>query len=176
VIAGRTLLRHEIPSVWQIDRTEIVEVVYHLEDGRLVTHPQFFDVRGWPPGEAEKYTPILEDCFDRNGWLYALFDDGQIIGAVVLDSRRLGSRGDQLQLKFLHVSHAYRRRGLGRKLFELAASEAAHRGATRLYISATPSKNTIDFYVSFGASPTKELDPELFALEPDDIHLVCTTS
>jgi hypothetical protein len=26
--------------------------------------PEHFDAQGWPPGEAEKYTPILLDCFD----------------------------------------------------------------------------------------------------------------
>jgi predicted N-acetyltransferase YhbS len=173
MLAGRTMLRHEIPRVWEIDRSEIVESVYRLEGGRLIAHPQFFDVRGWPPGESEKYTPILEACFDHGGWFYGFFDGDRIIGVVVVDARRMGARGDELQLKFLHVSCAYRKRGLGQKLFSLAADEAVRRGATRLYISATPSRNTIDFYTSLGATPTTEPDPELFALEPEDIHLEC---
>ena len=58
-----------------------------------------------------------------------------------------------------------------RNLFELAADEARRRGARRLYISATPSQHTIDFYLSLGCTVTAEPDPELFALEPGDIHL-----
>jgi hypothetical protein len=42
-----------------------------------------------------------------------------------------------------------------------------------LYISATPSENTINFYLRSGCRVTAQLDPELFALEPKDIHLEC---
>ena len=83
----------------------------------------------------------------------------------------VGQPPDQLQLKFLHVSNGYRDQGLGRRLFNLAAEEASRRGARRLYISATPSEHTIGFYLGLGCSVTAEPDPDLFALEPDDIHL-----
>src|SRR5437763_5629078 len=41
----------------------------------------------------------------------------------------------------------------------------------RLYVSATPTRGTVDFYMSCGFEPLVTPDPELFALEPDDIHL-----
>jgi predicted N-acetyltransferase YhbS len=173
VITGRDLLREEIEQVWNIDRSEVVENIYRLENGALVLRPQHFDVRGWPPGEAEKYTPILIDCFDRGGWFHALFDDAKFVGVVVVDSKRIGRRKDQLQLEFLHVSYAYRSRGFGAQLFELAKATARERGARRLYISATPSENTINFYLRLGCSIAEEPDPKLFELEPEDIHLEC---
>lgn len=80
-------------------------------------------------------------------------------------------RKDYLKLEILHVSNAYRQCGVGRKLVELAKAEALARGAQKLYISATPSKNTIDFYTNLGCQLTTEIDPELFKLEPEDIHL-----
>jgi GNAT superfamily N-acetyltransferase len=76
----------------------------------------------------------------------------------------------------LHVSRAYRRRGLGRVLFEKAAAQAKQLGAKRLYISATPSENTVDFYLHLGCEVTGEIDRDLFELEPDDIHLDYTIS
>ncbi len=88
----------------------MIEHLYSVEAGQLVLRPEFYDMRGWPEGEAEHYTPILLDCFDRGGWFLGLFDQGRLIGAVVLDPRRLGPERDWLQLKFLHLSHAYRRR------------------------------------------------------------------
>ena len=105
----------------------MIEHLYSVEAGQLVLRPEFYDMRGWPEGEAEHYTPILLDCFDRGGWFLGLFDQGRLIGAVVLDPRRLGPERDWLQLKFLHLSHAYRRRGLGAHLFHLAATQARHR-------------------------------------------------
>jgi N-acetylglutamate synthase-like GNAT family acetyltransferase len=71
----------------------------------------------------------------------------------------------------LHVSHAYRNRGLGRTLFEKSVARAREQGARRLYISATPSENTIRFYLSLGCVVTDEVDPDLYELEPEDIHL-----
>ena len=67
---------------------------------------------------------MLEECYDRGGWFYGLFDDDRLIGVAVLESRFIGQPRDQLQLKFLHVGNGYRDQGLGRRLFELAATEA----------------------------------------------------
>ena len=44
----RLLQREEIPLIWQIDRREIVENIYHLREGRLVLEPDYFDIQGWP--------------------------------------------------------------------------------------------------------------------------------
>lgn len=171
MITARNLSRDEISLVWAIDRSEVVEAAYHVANGALVVRPAFFDVRGWPPGEAEKYTPILQACHDRGGWLYGLFDEQQIIGAAVLDSRCIGRNADLLQLQFLHVGRMHRGQGRGRQLFGLAEAEARRRGARGMYISATPSAHTIDFYLRLGCRLSAEPDPQLLALEPDDIHL-----
>ena len=171
MIQRKELSRDEITRIWQIDRSEKIEAVYSFVNGSLVLKPERYDVKGWPPGEAEKYTPILESCYDRGGWFYGLFEDQMPVGVAVLDSRFLGNNRDQLQLKFLHVSRNYRDRGLGKQLFSLAAAEARKRGAKGLYISATPSEHTIKFYLRFGCKVTPEPDPELFELEPKDIHL-----
>ena len=170
-INGRELARDEIKTIWTIDRSEVIEGVYYLKHGTLVLEQEHYDMRGWSPGEAEKYTPILEDCYDRGGWFYGLFDDDRLIGVAVLESRFIGQDKDQLQLKFLHVSNPYRHKGLGKQLFDRASLEAQKRGARRLYISATPSEHTISFYRGLGCQVTPEPDPELFELEPEDIHL-----
>ncbi len=167
----RALQRDEISLVWQIDRREVIENVYYLRDGKLVLEPEYFDAHGWPPDEAEHYTPILTDCFDRGGFFWGAFEEDKIIGVAVLENKFIGSKRDTLQLKFLHVSHGVRKQGLGTKLFHLAAEKAKSLGACKLYISATPSENTINYYVRLGCILATEIDPELFALEPEDIHL-----
>lgn len=173
MITERKLRRDEIPLIWSIDRSETIENIYHLENGVLVLRPHHVEVPGWPPGEAEKYTPILLECFDRDGWFLGAFDGAQLIAVNVLDSQRLGAHKDQLQLKFLHVDRAHRNRGMATRLFELARAAARVSGARRLYISATPTENTVKFYLGLGCAVTREPDAELFALEPEDIHLEC---
>lgn len=170
MIEGKELSRAEIKEIWAIDRSEMIEAIYYLVNGTLILKSERYDVKSWPPGEAEKYTPILEDCYDQGGWFYGLFDDKHLVGAVVLENRFIGKNQDQLQLKFLHVSSNYRHKGFGQRLFGLAAAEAWKRGAKRMYISATPSEHTISFYLRLGCKVTSEPDPELFELEPEDVH------
>jgi predicted N-acetyltransferase YhbS len=171
VITGRDLKREEIERVWKIDRSEIIEKIYYAEQDGLDLRPEYYNMTGWPPGEAEIYTPLLFHCFDRGGWFHGLFDGDKLVGVVILDNKFIGKCGDLLQLKFLHVSSDYRRQGLGDRLFNLAKDVARARGAKGLYISATPSENTVNFYMQRGSVVTQEPDPELFELEPEDIHL-----
>jgi predicted N-acetyltransferase YhbS len=169
----RTLGRGEIADVWGIDRRELVEGRYRLEGGDFVLEPRRFDVPGWPPDARSTYDPILAACFDRGGRFLGAFDGETLVGAAVLDAAPVPSHPRLLQLVLLHVSRDHRRRGVGSALFRRVLAEAAALRATGLYISATPSRNTIDFYRRFGAVPVDPPDPALLALEPDDIHLVC---
>ena len=173
MITGRELTRTEVGRVWEIDRAEVIHHVYYPADGGLVLKPEHYNMSGWPAGEAELYTPLLLECYDRGGWFYGFFDQEQLVGVAVLDNKFIGKRSDLLQLKFLHISCHVRNQGLGRQLFALSASKARERGARGLYISATPSQNTIDFYLRLGCVVTADPDPELLALEPEDIHLEC---
>lgn len=167
----RLLQREEIPLIWQIDRREIVENIYCLSNGELVLKSDYFDIQGWPPGEAEHYTPILQDCYNRSGTFWGAFENELLVGVAILEGKFIGSPKDTLQLKFLHVSREYRKRGIASTLFQLAVEKAKKLGARKLYISATPSENTIRYYLRLGCVLAKEIDPELFALEPEDIHL-----
>ena len=171
MINSRELQRDEIKLIWSIDRSEVIENVYYHENGELVLKPEHYIMTGWPPGRSEHYTPFLFDCFDRGGWFYGLFDNGRLIGVAILENKFIGAKKDQLQLKFLHVSQAYRGQGFGKKMFLLASEKARQWGAKQLYISATPSEHTVNFYQRLGCVVTQELDPELFAQEPEDIHL-----
>jgi predicted N-acetyltransferase YhbS len=167
----RRLERHEIPDIWSIDRAEVVDGVYRRDGGELALEPEHHDVPGWPPGEPERYGPILLDCFDRGGTFYGAFDGEALIGAMGLESHFIGREKDQLQLKFLQVGRPHRRKGLGRALFERAVARATELGARRRYVSSTPSENTVRFYLRRGCRPADEVDPALFELEPRDIHL-----
>ena len=40
-----------------------------------------------------------------------------------------------------------------------------------MVVSATPSLNTVRFYLHRGFEPTAEPLPELYELEPEDVHL-----
>ncbi len=163
--------RDEIPKVWTIDRAEVIQRTYYWADGKLALKPDYCDLKGWPPDEPKIYTPLLLECCDRGGWFYGLFEGERLIAAAILDSRMMGNEKNQLQLKFLHVSSGFRNKGIGQALFSAAVSEAARRGAKKLYISAGPSEHTVNFYMGLGCKPVDSPNPELLRLEPYDIHL-----
>ena len=167
----RQLTRSEIPYIWQIDRREVINNVYCLRNGKLVLEPEHYDMRGWPPGEPEHYSPSFLDCFDHGGYFCGAFEGDLLIGIVVLENHFIGREKDTLQMKFLHVSNSFRKQGLGKKLFLLAAEKARELGAKKMYVSATPSENTVNFYLRLGCVLATEIDQELFELEPEDIHL-----
>jgi predicted N-acetyltransferase YhbS len=171
MITYQELTADRLPTIWRIDRSEVIEKVYHLRNGELVLEREFYDLPGWPPGLPDSAAPVLAECLKKGGLLLGAVDGGMLIGAAVLESRFMGHPPDQLQLVFLHVSREYRGRGVGRKLFLLAAGRARELGARRLYISATPSENTVNFYLGLGCVLVQEPDPRLFAEEPEDIHL-----
>jgi predicted N-acetyltransferase YhbS len=168
----RELAREEIETVWGIDRSEVIEYVYYLRDGALVLEAERYDMKGWPPGEVAWYAPILSDCLDRGGTFYGAFEGSEMVGAAVLESRFIGEARDQLQLKFLHIGSGHRKKGWGKTLFVKAVERAKELGAKRLYVAATPSENTVNFYLHLGCEVTGDIDQELFELEPEDIHLV----
>lgn len=168
----RELQREEIPSVWSIDRTELIENLYLYQNGELVLSKQRFDMKGWPEGEPEAYTPHLLESYDQGAVFLGVFELGKLIAAASLDNVWRGEQKDLLQLSFLHVSHAYRGEGLAGMLFQHCVEMAIQKGAKGLYISATPSENTVHFYQHLGCTLIAQPDPELFALEPEDIHFI----
>jgi len=173
IVTLRPLARDEIDQIWTIDRSEVIHNIYTLDRGVLILKPAFCDARGWPPGEVETSMPLFHACFDRGGAFHGMFDELRLIGAIVIDSNFLGPNRDQLQVKFLYVSQGYRARGVGKCLLEHARTTARKRGAKHLYVSSTPSENTVNFYRRLGCVVAAEPDPELLALEPDDIHFLC---
>ena len=172
-LVRRRLSRDELPSIWTIDRREIVERIFIVHAGELVLRDAYFDIKGWPSGAAEEGASLMAATYDRGGAFLGVFEGPRLVAVAVVDTKALGPRGDLVQLTFLHVGRDHRRLGLGRELFEAAWEFAAGLGAAGLYVSATPSESTVGFYLHRGCTVTAEPDPELFALEPEDIHFEC---
>lgn len=167
----RSLLRTEVELLREIDRSEVIENIYYHRNGQLVLEDEFYDMKGFPSGELDQLVNRLYKIFDQGGIVLGAFDDQRIAGIAALENKVRGRNHDRLKMDILHVSLSYRGQGVGTKLMELIKAEGKSIGAKKLYISATPSKNTIDFYLRMGCMLTDELDEELYNMEPEDIHL-----
>ncbi len=161
----------EIVRLSEIDRSEVVEYVYYLRNGKLELEKESYDIKSWDKEELNSFINRLYDLYGRKGYIFGAFDEERIVGLVALDSKLFGQDKDQLKLDMLYISCSYRGKGIGRKLMEICKDKAKGLGASKLYISATPFKNTVDFYTRMGAKLTEEVNEELFKLEPYDIHL-----
>ncbi|HMO96530.1 MAG TPA: GNAT family N-acetyltransferase [Tepidiformaceae bacterium] len=173
MVKYRALRRDEIPAIWAIERRERIERIFVAGASGLELVDAPFDVPGWEAGRPAAQTPVFEASFDAGAWFYGAFDGGRIAGIAVLEPMFFGLDQDTLQLSFLHVTAELRGMGVGRQLFESARTEAKSRGARRMYVSATPTERTVEFYLARGCELLAEPDPSLFALEPEDIHLIC---
>ena len=169
----RSLTRGEVELIWTIDRSETHHHVYRVREGRLVRVPNYFEVPGWRQETVATETAKLLDCFDRGGAFLGLFDGESLVGIAVVESAPVGRARDQVQLFYLYVSRAYRGTGVGTRLFDAALAIAREAGANALYVSSTPTENTVDFYLARGCVLAREPDPRLLAAEPEDIHLIC---
>lgn len=167
----RRLTQQEVDSVWQIERREIVQYVYVMENDRLVLCQQFYDTRDWPEGEPEAYAPVLQECFATGGVFIGAFEGEDLVGVSVMDSRPVTDYPELHQLCFFHVSHGWRGQGVASELYGRTVTVAKEMGVRGFYISATSTQRTVEFYLSRGAELSLPPDRRLYEKEPDDIHL-----
>jgi ribosomal protein S18 acetylase RimI-like enzyme len=177
VISVRRLEPGDVALVASIDRSEHLEVQYRIDDGHLVEAPVFMaDVPGWDPDGSGEHSVASHMAFYASviadgAALFGAFDnDGELMGlATVHPTFEPGLAW----LATLHVSRAHRRRGAASALWDAGVALAREAGAGSLYVSATPTGSAIGFYLSRGCRLADPAHPELFAHEPEDIHLVC---
>ena len=163
----------DIKRIAEIDRSEHVTGLYHTRDGELIAEEADISVPPWfsegdefsVQAKLKLWGPIVDD----GGVLLGALDGEQLAGFAILRYRLAEGTA---QLAVLHVSRSYRRRGIARLLTEEVCRLARADGARSLYVSATPSNSAVGFYTSLGFTLVDQPHPELFALEPEDIHMV----
>lgn len=172
-IQVRIMPASELHKLTAIDRSERVMTHYLLRDGQLITEQVDWDVPSFiVDGDGEHslahQIAFCESHLQSGGQMLGAFEGDALAGIAVWTP---DVRPALAQLAYLHVSRAYRRRGIARRLLMAVEQAAQTAGATALYVSATPSGSAVGFYRSRGFAPAEPL-PELFALEPEDIHMI----
>jgi GNAT superfamily N-acetyltransferase len=172
-IIYRSMPPAELDRLGELDRTERIEAVYIQRGETLEESPQFIDVPPWSPTGDHPHSVPDQTGFcqwhvSRGAHIFSAFDGNRLVGiGLVTPHLRPGIA----QLAFLHVSDGYRGRGIGRRLVEALEELAVAAGDTEIVVSATPTVNTVRFYMGCGYKPMAEPLPELFEEEPEDVHL-----
>jgi len=171
----RELGSDRIELIRAIDRSEHIDTLYTVEDGRLRSEQVEFEVPQWDSeGDGDhsfarrinEFRPVV----DSGATLFGGFIDDLLAGIAIVDP---SFEERTAWYAFLHVSRAYRRRGVASALWAAGVEIAADADATSMYVSATPSGSAVGFYTSRGCRLVTEPHPALLAKEPEDIHLIC---
>ena len=169
----RRLDRSELARVAEIDRTERIEVLYDQHGEQLVERHGVWNAAPWSSDGHDEHSVEarvreLNGYVDRGGVALGALLDGRLVGiGVVVPHVRPGIS----QLAFLHVSAPRRAAGIGSRLSEELEEIARAAGDATMVVSATPSGNTVGFYLGRGFLPMAEPLAELFEREPEDVHL-----
>ena len=172
-IEFRRLARAELSGVAEIDRTERIDLIYEQRGTELEGRRGIYSSPAWDPhghGEhsVEAQQHALEHYVDAGGIALGAFSKGGLVGIGVVVPHL---RPKIAQLAFLHVSAAFRATGIGRRLSDELDLIARDAGDTEIVVSATPSENTVRFYRSRGHELMAQALPELYELEPEDVHM-----
>jgi GNAT superfamily N-acetyltransferase len=174
MISIRRLVSSDLSRIAEIDRAEHVTAEYVCVDGSLERRELDLQVPTWTPdgdhghsvrGIMNAWRPIL----GRGGVLLGAFESASLIGFAIFEPELTP---DMANLAALYVDRRYRGRGVGARLTQEVIELARASGARRLYVSATPTVPTVEFYRSLGFELAAEPHPEMLRAEPDDIHLI----
>ena len=169
----RVLEADEADKVRGIDRTETIPDGYRYENGELVRLSVDWEIPGWFEGDgAHSFGAMIcgiRRDLDLGGTAFGAFDGDRLVGLAVYRPELWPAMG---QLAGLHVSSEYRRQGVASCLFDEVVRLARDDGASKLYVSATPTGSAVGFYLSKGFAVTVEPDPQLLVEEPEDIHMI----
>jgi len=169
----RPLDSYELARVGEIDRTERIDAIYTQRGTRLELQEGDWSSPPWDSeGDGEHslaaVRAALEEWAAREATAQGAFEAERLVGlGVVLPHLRPG----MAQLAFLYVSDGDRGRGVGGRLAGELEDIARAAGDSTIVVSATRSQNTVRFYRRRGFEPMAEPIPELYELEPEDVHM-----
>ena len=173
----RRLSAEDVSLVAAIDRSEHVDVQYRVIGGQLQQVPPVMtEIPAWDPTGSGPHSVAAEIEFCRSivargGVLLGAFDAQRTVGLAIVHP---SFEPLLAWLAFLHVSRPHRRRGTAQALRDAAIEIPAVAGAESIYVSATPTESAVGFYLRQGCRLARPVYADLFAAEPEDIHLTCS--
>jgi GNAT superfamily N-acetyltransferase len=168
-VAVQRLTPDELARISEIDVTESGDLIYEQSGEHLFVRHEHWKRH---PRDARHWQPFVEEwraMLARGGVALGVFDGAALAGLAVL---RYELAPGMAQLAALFVDRAHRRHGVASALVDEVVRLARESGARELYVSATPSASAVGFYLRHGFRPTVRINPELHALEPEDIHMI----
>ncbi|WP_212750248.1 GNAT family N-acetyltransferase [Acinetobacter sp. 1000160] len=170
----RPLQYSEIDLIWQqINRRELITQNY-VKQHTLQLVDCFYDVQHWDAYHLQNDPPKLKQLYHEHAAFIGAFNlQARLVGICVVSNQHIQDYPAARLLHYFYVDADQQGQGIGAQLMQAAKNAAIKLGGNELYMSATPSKRTVDFYLKHGAEVLDNPDQQLWQLEPEDIHLLC---
>jgi GNAT superfamily N-acetyltransferase len=163
----------ELQRIPEVDVSEEVAGTYLQKGAHIsrVATPHKRNVRSAQDWASE--IELWQAFVTNGGAAWGAFEPGRSEGARLIAFAVLRTELSEgtTQLASLYVDRAWRRHGLATALVDAVAGASRSVGATNLYVSAARTESAVSFYLGHGFRPVETPNPELFELEPKDIHM-----
>ena len=124
-------------------------------------------LREWSLEKKKWISQYLQQQIERGGFAVAAFDEDILIGFCSIDGCLLGKTAKYANMTMLFVDDRYKRKGIGKKLFFEICNRARQLKADKIFISAIPSVETVNFYFHIGCKDAMEMIPEYVDTKQD---------
>jgi len=135
------------------------------------------ELREWSREKRIWISAYLRQQIERGGSVVVAFAENVLVGFCCVDGFLVGNTAKYANMTMLFVDDNWKRKGIGKKLFERICLCAAKMKADKLFISAIPSLDTITFYCNMGCEDAREIISEYVDTEQDRyLEFILTTS
>ena len=125
------------------------------------------ELREWSEEKRIWISGYLRQQIERGGSVEGAFAEDVLVGFCCVDGLLAGNTSKYANMTMLFVDDNWKRKGVGKKLYERICLCAEKMQADKLFISAISSCDTIAFYHSMGCEDAKEIVSEYVDTEQD---------
>ena len=138
--------------------------VYYDNEWKL---EEALEVRKWDEKKRVWVANYLREQVERGGYLVVALEGNLLVGFACIDGELLETTVKYVNLTMLFVDKEWKRKGIGKKLFQEICKCAIKMKAEKLYISAVSSFETVAFYFNMGCEDAKEVIENFVDTEQD---------
>ena len=138
-----------------------------VKNGNLWQLLSASELREWSDEKREWIPQYLSWQTERGGCAIGAFAENEIVGFGCVDGTIGGKFGKYSNFTMLFVDDDWKRKGIGKMLFQNLCRCAMAIGAEKVFISAIPSFETVAFYLNMGCVDAKEIIAEFIDTEQD---------
>jgi len=170
-ITYKVLRMNDIDRISDIDASCHIKYAWRMVDGQRVKILLDYYETGFPEG-IEHHKQALKNTIKHHGFAIGAFNEEEkLIGFLTLNNHIFGNTTKYVLLDQLFISKPYRGLGIGKKLFYQSIEKARSFGASKIYVCAGSSADTIAFYRRLGCKDAFEINQALLDDDPIDVHL-----